>query len=171
MNNDSPDQDLPPPKTMRICVLAQELAKRIPEFFRIKGAGDGDRATNEYMSNLRQLVKDALGMDFSEAIVSSASDSKFDFYIPDEATVIEVALSLRNSNSEYEKDVFKCLIAKRAGKQIERLMLLSKPGALAAQTPYRKAVSELAKASFGVTIHVLELYELEQVNTTAASSA
>jgi hypothetical protein len=84
-------------------ILALILANKTPDFYKVKGAGIGDRASNEFMKNLRQLAKSHFGSDFSEMRVCKDTKHAFDFYIPEEGSVIEVALSLHNPASEYEK--------------------------------------------------------------------
>jgi hypothetical protein len=143
--------------TAKICVLAQKLASQIPEFFEIKGQGAGDHATNEYMKLLNEAASGLLGKDLSNKKVCATTDACFDFYVPDERAVIEIALSLRNSNSEYEKDIFKCLIGKVNGLLIDKLILVSKPGGLAKQAePYRQAVAEVARRN-GLAVIVCDL--------------
>jgi hypothetical protein len=146
-----------PPKSARICVAAQKLAERTPGFFEIKGHGLGDRATNAYMRDLREILDTRKGQD-CEVPVSKGIDSKFDFFVADEKCVVEIALGLHNPNCEFEKDILKCLLAREEGVAIETLVLVGKPGTLIKQAePYRAAVADLCRRRYGLEIVVLEL--------------
>ncbi len=57
----------------------------------------------------------------------------FDFFIPSEDTVVEIALSLRNIVTEFEKDIFKCILANESGKPIKKLLLIGKDGSVKRQ--------------------------------------
>ena len=90
-------------KAERLFLLAQKIAERTPGFFEIKGPGHGDRAALEFMRSLRDTAKGLFGQDFSEKKVSEGANFSIDFYIEDEATAIEVALSLHQPLTEYER--------------------------------------------------------------------
>jgi hypothetical protein len=80
------------------------------------------------------------------------------FTSPEEGSVIEVALSLHNPASEYEKDIFKCLLAKEDGLVINSLLFISKPGAMTRHdAPGSKRIRELVWRCFGVWVDILEL--------------
>lgn len=91
--------------------LAQAAAEAIPGFFDTAGAGVGNRRTNEFMKGLRRSVENSLGSGYAEQRISGDNRLAVDFFVPNEATIIEVALSLRNSNTEFERDVLKALMA------------------------------------------------------------
>jgi len=142
----------------RFKLLAQRLAESTPRFFDIKGAGDGDHATNAFMKSLRILAQEQFGAELHEKICVPGANFRFDFYLPDEGTVIEIALSLRNPNSEFEKDLLKCILAQRQGLAIKYLLLISKPGGMKkALEPGRKRMAELAEADFGIKVEVWDL--------------
>ena len=143
-------------------LTAQKLAEQHPDFFKVKGPGEGDRASNQYMGNLRKLAEGLFGRDYSETRVRADLDFKFDFYFPDEATVVEIALSLDKPMTEMEKDIFKCLLAREDGKQVDRLVLVAKPGGENRQaTPGQKAIREFVGRRFGLAIEVFELVREE----------
>jgi hypothetical protein len=52
----------------------------------------------------------------------------FDFFIPSEQTAVDIALSLRNVVTEFEKDIFKAILAKDGGKELTRLIMVGKHG-------------------------------------------
>lgn len=145
-------------QTDRFKLLVQKLAEKTPDFFEIKGAGDGDHATNNFMRNLRTIARKFYGANLHEKQCVPGANFRFDFYLKDEGTVIEIALSLRNPNSEFEKDLLKCILAKQQGLQIEHLLLISKPGGMKkANEPGRKQMARLAQADFGITVEVWDI--------------
>jgi hypothetical protein len=145
-------------KAMMLYMLAIKLANKTPDFYKVKNAGLGDHASNQFMKNLRQLAKDQFGSDFSEKRVCKDTKHAFDFYIPDEGSVIEIALSLHNPASEYEKDIFKCLLAKEDGLTINSLLFITKPGGLMRhEAAGSKRIRELILKRFGVWVDILEL--------------
>jgi hypothetical protein len=116
------------PVTAQILTLAQHLADLRPTFFTKKGPGEGDADTNAYMRELRAAVQNATGRDYSEKRICGDNALAVDFFVEDEATVIEIALSLRNPNCELERDILKVLMAQELGRPIRRLIFLAKPG-------------------------------------------
>jgi len=114
--------------TDQILTLAQQLADIRPTFFAKKGPGAGDDDTNAYMRELRTAVEKATGKDYSEKRICGDNNLAVDFFIEQEETVIEVALSLRNPNCEFERDILKVLMAQEAGIRVKRLVFVAKPG-------------------------------------------
>lgn len=144
--------------TATILRLAQHLAAQTPGFFEIKGAGHGDRATNVFMMRLREYARLQLGTDYSEKRICGDAGFAVDFYVPEEGTVIEIALSLRNPQSEFERDLFKALIARDQGLRVEHLVLVSKPGAAKRiGQPGSRMICAWAKRNFGIRVQVYEL--------------
>ncbi len=145
-------------QTDRFRLLAQKLAESTPGFFDIKGAGEGDHATNAFMKSLRILAQKQFGADLHEKQCVAGPNFRFDFYLPNERTVIEIALSLRNPNSEFEKDLLKCILAQKQGLEIKHLLLISKPGGMKkADEPGRKRMAELVQTDFGIAVEVWDL--------------
>jgi len=146
------------PKESKLFLLAQAIATSTPRFFEIKGAGDGDKASNAFMNRLREAARDLFGHDLSEKRVCGNAKFAFDFYFPDESTAVEVALSLRNPSSEYERDIFKCLLAIEEGCQIRWLVFITKPGGhYRLQSPGAQAIASYVKKKCGLEIEIREL--------------
>jgi hypothetical protein len=60
--------------------------------------------------------------------------------------------------TELDKDIFKCLLAKEAGKHVEKLVFVVKPGGETRQgSPGQKAIRELVAQKFGLGIEIFEL--------------
>lgn len=141
-----------------IIQLAQRIADERSDFFKPKGPGAGNKDTNSFMRELGTRVRDALGVNVSEQDICGDNKLAVDFYVPDEDTIIEVALSLRNSNSEFERDILKALMAKECGHSVKRLVFVSKPGAIKRhKQPSSKAIVSWVKRNHQITIEIREL--------------
>jgi hypothetical protein len=113
--------------TDRLLSIAQRVANRQPGFFVVRD-GHGMEATIAYMRDLRSALAAETGRDYSERRICGENNLTVDFFIEPEHTVVEIALSLRNSNSEFERDILKVLMAQEAGAQVRRLVFVAKPG-------------------------------------------
>ncbi|MFH1671810.1 MAG: hypothetical protein ABIF87_00045 [Pseudomonadota bacterium] len=145
-------------KAEKILSIAQDIADERPSFFDKKGAGKGDRDTNLFMAELRTRAKQSFGRDFSEKKICGDNNLSVDFFIPDEGSIIEIALSLRNPNSEFERDILKVIMAKEQGAHISNLLFLSKPGAIKRhQQPSSIAVKKWVFKNYDIEVAILEL--------------
>jgi hypothetical protein len=137
--------------------LAQALADQWQHFFGKKGPGDGDRDTNAFMKELRSRAKETFGDDFSERPICGNNRLAPDFYFRDEETIVEIAMSLRNPSSEFERDILKAIMAREAGNPVRRLVFLSKPGAVVRSSqPGLRAIADWAQRAHGIGIEVHE---------------
>ncbi len=108
-------------------VLSNRLARKDHRFY-VKGPGKADRASNRFMNKVRRQAKARLGLRVrSEEPVTDKTDLRFDFYLPKERTAVEIALGLGNPSSEWEKDLFKALLARHHGKGIRKLVFFTLP--------------------------------------------
>jgi hypothetical protein len=80
----------------RVFELAQKLIIDLPTFLQVKGAGIGDMATNDFMAQLQQAASQEFGTDFSQAKICGNVNFAVDFWFPEEKTIVEIAMSLRN---------------------------------------------------------------------------
>lgn len=152
----NPTSDLMKPE--RLCVLAQRIAEQTPDFFEKKGPGKGDHATAAFVRSLREAARGLFGADFSEKSACTSAGFRFDFLFPEEAVAIEFAFGLHNPISEFERDIFKCLLAIEDGCPVKKLMLIGKPGAIARlSAPAPKAIMALVKKQSDLTVEVFEL--------------
>lgn len=146
------------PVTAAIVAAAKELASERPTLFTTKGPGAGDRDTAAYMTELRRRLRDRLTHDYAEQTICGESKLCVDYYVPSEATVIEVALSLRNPQSEFERDILKALMAKDAGYAVDFLLFVSKPGAIKRHSqPSSKSLLNWLARAHGISVEVVEL--------------
>jgi hypothetical protein len=148
----------PMTKTEKILDIAQDIADGRPAFFEKKGAGAGDKDTNSFMAELRLRAEQALNGNFSEKKICGKNSLAVDFFISDEGSIIEVALSIRNSNSEFEKDILKAIMAKEQGEKVHNLIFLSKPGAIKRhQQPSSVAMQNWVLRQHGIKVAIKEL--------------
>ena len=74
------------------------------------------------------------------------------------STVVEVALNLRDPNSEFERSIIKVLMTQCELHTVTHLLFLAKTGARArCDIPARKAVVAWAEREYGVHVEVREL--------------
>jgi len=145
-------------KTTEIIKIAQNLASNTPEFHSIKGHGKGDHATAEFMRNIRKFAMDVFGHDYSEKKISGRTNFAVDFWFPDEMTIVEIALTLKNSSSEFHKDIFKALLAVDSGAEVRRLVFISKPGAIKRHNePASLAITSWLQKKYGIETKIFEL--------------
>ena len=145
-------------KADRLVHLAQSVAGEHELFFEIKGPGVGDRDTRRFMKALRTKATDAFAIDHSEKELCGSSGLRVDFYFRDEGAIVEVALSLRNPTSEFERDVFKAVLAAASGNPVKRLVFISKPGAAKRLAqPGAKAIIDWLERTHNIRVDVREL--------------
>jgi len=142
----------------RLFTIAKTVARGHAEFFTIQGPGKGDRSTNAFMAEVRRQAAAAFGRDYSEASISGANKLAVDFYFPHEETIVEIALSLRNPTSEFERDILKALMATESGNPVRSLIFISKPGAAKRlNQPGAQAIISWANSKHGLAVSVREL--------------
>jgi hypothetical protein len=142
----------------QIVAFAQQLADLRPDFFTKKGPGAGDDEVNSYMRELRAGVEQRLGKDYSEKRICGDNNLAVDFFVEEENTILEIALSLRNPNCEFERDILKALMAKEAGKTVDRLIFVAKPGGLKRfSQPSSQAMANWARTKHNLEIKVYDL--------------
>ena len=142
----------------RLLSLAQNLALERPGFFDIKGPSVGDKDTATFMAALRIRATEAFGADFAEQKICGQNGLCVDYYFPEEATIVEIAMGLRNPNSEFERDVLKAIMSQDAGHTVRQLAFIAKPGATKkCSQPSARAVIDWAARAHGLTITVHEI--------------
>ena len=138
--------------------LANQLALSTSGFFETKGPGRGNHSTNDFINVLGNRARTEFGEDFSEKNICGDNSLAVDFYFPEEGTIVEIALGLKNPNTEYEKDILKAVMAKNLDHNVSNLVFVSKPGgAKKCNQPGRKAVREWLENSQGIKISVMDI--------------
>lgn len=144
-------------RVAQLVLMAKEIASADPDFQSVKGPGKGDHATNHFLHLLQNRAEAVFGIDLSEKKICGMTSYAVDFYFPDEATIVEVALGLPNTSSEYEKDILKAIIAQEHTR-VERLLLISRPGgAKKCRQPGRLSLKEWALRKHQLTVEVEDL--------------
>ena len=142
----------------RLLALAQTVADERPTLFVSKGPGVGDKDTNAFVSELRKRAQAAFGKDHAEQTICGSSGLRVDYYFPEEATIVEVAFLLKNSPTEFEKDILKAIMAQENGQPVRQLVFIAKPGAVKrCNAPDRRSIIEWAARAHGLTISVFEI--------------
>ncbi|MGH9490833.1 MAG: hypothetical protein ACRD17_10010 [Terriglobales bacterium] len=150
--------EVAPARPERLIVAAQLLADSTPEFFETKGPGVGDRATAAFLRRLQDCATRLFHADYSEKSACGSTALRFDFYFPEERAAVEFAFGLHNPNSEFERDVFKCLLASEDGCPVHKLFLVGKPGALQRLgAPAPQAIIGFVRKRFGLEFEIVEL--------------
>ncbi len=139
--------------------IAKSVARGLKGFEKRRGPGRGNRATNRFMNVVKSRVGRRLGTKCTiEAPVGGGTDYRFDFYLPDEDTAVEMAFSIRKSPSEFEKDIFKALLATEDATPVKRLVFLSKSGTKKKRgEPGPRAIIQFVKSRFGLSVEVREI--------------
>jgi hypothetical protein len=144
-------------KTQQILAIIQETSTELRAFER-RGPGAGDLATNQVMARINKQVAIEFGREVIERAFTAGVRQSVDFYVPDEATVIEVEFSLCNPYPCLEKDAFKILLAKEAGYTIKTLVLVGDPGCTKRlSSPAPRAIISWLKKNHDLEICVVEL--------------
>jgi hypothetical protein len=144
-------------RTRRILEIIQDVSDELHVFVP-RGQGAGNVATNNAVRAINTRVANEVGADILQCILCSGNKQSVDFFLKDEAIVIELEYSLKNPYPCLEKDLFKILLAKDAGVAISDLVLVGDPGSqkrLSAPAP--RAIIEFVKRVHGVTVSVIEL--------------
>jgi hypothetical protein len=145
-------------RAIRLLTLAEKLAAERPTFFDIKGPSIGDKDTASFMQELRRRATNLFGQDFAEQKVCGGNGLCVDYYFPEDATIVEIAMGLRNPNSEFERDILKALMAQDAGHAVRRLVFIAKPGAAKkCAQPSARAIIDWAARAHDLRIEVHEL--------------
>lgn len=138
--------------------IARKLASETEAFLDIKGPGAGNRATNWFVTSLGRLASEKFGEDHSEKNICGPNSLAVDFYFPCDGVIVEVALGLKNPNTEYEKDILKAIMAKELGNKVEKLVFITKPGGLKkCNQPGRTAIRHWLASSNEIGIEIMEL--------------
>lgn len=120
--------------------------------------GAGDETEVQFILQLNETAAKMFGSDYGQKQTCSGAGFTFDFFFPEEKTAVEFAFGLHNPISEFERDIFKCLLAIDEGCAIDKLLFIAKPGALSRQSaPGPKAIMRFAEQRFGLAIEILEL--------------
>jgi len=146
-------------KAERIFQLAQEVAASY-DLLKARRAGSGDSFTREVIDHLKLMVIEEYGTGVANQFLSKANRQPVDFWLEDEQTIMEVEYSLWSSDPLLEKEVFKALLAKDAGKDVRHLILIGDPGSVRRwQAPTPRSVMEWVERHHQIRVQIWELAE------------
>jgi hypothetical protein len=149
----------------RIFQLAQEGADAY-RMFKLRRAGAGTLFVNEVINNLKFLVAQELGNGVVNQFLSKANRQMVDFWLEDEHTIVEVEFNILTLPPVLEKEVFKALLAKDAGIDIRRLVLIGDPGAaLLSHAPTPASIIEWVERQHQIRVEIWDLNDMSVPDT------
>lgn len=149
-------------KAHRIFQLAQEGADAY-RMFKLRRAGAGTLFVNEVINHLKFLVAQEFGGDVVNQFLSAANRQTVDFWLEDEHTIVEMEFNILTSPPVLEKEVFKALLAKDAGKDVRQLVLIGDPGAaLLSHSPTPASIIEWVERLHQVRVQIWDLHDMSE---------
>lgn len=146
-------------KAKRIFQLAQEVAASY-DLLNARRAGSGNSYTREVIDHLKFVVIEEFGPGAVNQFLSEANRQSVDFWLEDEQTIMEVEYSMWSADPSLEKEVFKALLAKDAGKDVRQLILIGDPGTVRRwQAPTPRSVMNWVERRHRIRVQVWELTE------------
>lgn len=152
------------PTPQEILIVASTVANQTPGFW-IPNL----RVTQPYLTALKESLKAQWPNMFTseQPFDDDMTRCAFDFYCQDQNMAIEIALSSDGSNTEYFKDIWKAILARRAGSlaHVDQLLIIGKhrnghPGFVHRhQEPFPNAILDYAQNNLGLTIHLMEIQQ------------
>jgi len=138
----------------RFVEIARTLVNDWPRYSPMLEPSAANRGIAAFKAELRSRAFADFCVDYAEKAIC-ADGLTVDYYIG--STVVEIAMNLRDPNSEFERDILKCIMAMGNLHAVTRLVFLAKPGARArCNTPLRKAYAEWAEREQGLAVEVIE---------------
>ncbi len=128
-------------KAERIFQLAQEGADAY-HMFELRRVGAGTLFVNEVINHLKSIVIQEFGTKgVTQFLGKKENGQPVAFWLEDEQTIMEMEFDILSSPLLLEKEVFKALLAKDAGNNVQHLILIGDPGSvLLSQTPRSKSI-------------------------------
>ena len=146
-------------KAERIFQLAQEVVSSY-DILNARRAGSGNHYTREVIDHLKSLVIEEFGAGVANQFLSQKNRQSVDFWLEDEQTIAEVEFSMLSFSPVLEKEVFKALLAKDAGKDVRHLILIGDPGSGERyQTPTPRSVMDWVERHYQIRVQIWELKE------------
>jgi hypothetical protein len=144
-------------KAEHIFQLAQEGADAY-RMFALRRAGAAAPFVTEVINHLKFLVGQKFGAEAVNQSLNQASRQTVDFWLEDEHTIMEMEFNILSTPPVLEKEIFKALLAKEAGKDVRHLILIGDPGAVGLlQAPTAAAIANWAERHHQIRVQVWEL--------------
>jgi hypothetical protein len=143
----------------RIFELAQAVAGSY-NIFQARREGSGDPYTREVVDRLKFLVAQQFGPGVVDQLLNPSGRQSVDFWLADEHAIVEVKFSALNSGPGLETEIFKALLAKDAGHDVQNLILIGEPGSVGRyQAPAPRSIIEWVERHHHLRVQVWELME------------
>jgi len=150
-------------KAERIFELAQEGADAY-RMFKLRRAGAGTPFVNEVVNRLKYLVAQEFGADVVNQSLNNENRQTVDFWLGDEQTIVEIEFNILSSPPVLEKETFKALLAKDAGKDVRHLILIGDPGsALLSQAPTPASIIAWVERRHQIRVQIWELNDTSEL--------
>ena len=144
-------------KAERIFRLAQEGADAY-RMYALRRAGAATPFVNEVINHLKFLAAREFGAEIVNQSLNQASLQIVDFWLKDEHTIMEMEFNILSTPPVLEKEVFKALLAKDAGKDVRQLILIGDPGSVELlQAPTAAAIMNWVERHHQIRVQVWEL--------------
>ena len=149
-------------KAERIFRLAQEGADAY-HMFTARRAGAGSPYVNEVVNHLKFLVVQEFGAGVVNQFLSKENRQSVDFWLEDAQTIMEIEFNTFSSPPVLEKEVFKALLAKDAGKDVRHLILVGDPGSvLLSQSPSSVSIISWVERRHQIRVQIWELNDKDE---------
>jgi hypothetical protein len=153
-------------KAERIFQLAQENAD-FYHMYKLRRAGAATPFVNEVVNHLKSRVAQEFGTEVINQFLSHQHGQSVDFWLEDEQAIMELEFDILSSPPVLEKQIFRALLAKDAGNDVKRLILIGDPGAaLLLQAPTPKAVIDWVKRHYQIGVEIWELKDVDKADGT-----
>jgi len=146
-------------KAERILQLAQENADAY-SLFDAKRAGSGDQYTKEVVDHLKFLAIEELGPGVANQFLSKENRQSVDFWLEDEHTIIALEFNMFSASPLLEKESFKALLAKDAGRDVRHLIFIGDPGSVRRHhVPTVRSIMAWMERRHQIRVQIWELKE------------
>lgn len=150
-------------KAERIFELAQEGADAY-RMFKLRRAGAGTPFVDEVVNHLKYLVAQEFGADVVNQFLTKENRQTVDFWLGDEQTIVEIEFNILSSPPVLEKETFKALLAKDAGKDVRHLILIGDRGsALLSQAPTPASIIAWVERRHQIRVQIWELNDTSEL--------
>lgn len=156
-------------KAERIFQLAQEGADSY-RIFALRRSGAAMPFVHEVINHLKFIVTQEMGAGVVNQFLSQASHQSVDFWLADEFAIIEMEFNILSSPPVLEKEIFKALLAKDAGRDVRHLILIGDPGSvLLSQAPAAVAIIDWVERRHQIRAQIWELEDHSESGGRAGS--
>jgi len=130
--------------------------------FKLRRAGAGALFVNEVINHLKSLVAHEFNTELINQLLGNKENGQsVDFWLEDENTIMAMEFDILSSPPVLEKEVFKALLAKDTGTNVQHLILIGDPGSvLISQTPRPKSIIAWVEKHHQIRVQIWELKDI-----------